>query len=120
PLLERSGETVAGNDVESGSGQQHHAALPRFRIAGEDGFEDLDLAGDVQVMGPRGETRVDHRAAGRGERAGAVEDEADVAEVGPVERERAPGQSELVGDPAHLAGIAAGEDRLFAAGGGEL
>src|SRR5204862_8079602 len=106
-------ETVARDNVEPGPGQQHDVALPCFRVPSEDRFEDLDLAGDVEIMRARSEAGVHHRAAGRGERSGAVEDEPDVAQVGTLERERPPGQSEFFGERADLRGVATGEDGLF-------
>ena len=48
--------------------------------AGQDGFEDVDLAGDVEVVRPRGETRVDHGLRRRRERPGAVRHHVDALE----------------------------------------
>ncbi len=46
------------------------------------GDEDVDLAGDVEVMRPAGEAGVEHRRARRRERTGAVQQDIDVAQRG--------------------------------------
>ena len=69
PQMRRAGEpprhvgreAVALHHVEARRGQQHDAGGLRLRIAGSERLQHRDLAGDVDVMRPRGEAGLGHR-----------------------------------------------------------
>jgi len=75
PALEVRGEAVRRDDVEADAREQHHARGARFRIARGELLEDVDLAGDVEVVDPGAQARVGHRPERADERAGTVEDD---------------------------------------------
>src|SRR5207342_3130540 len=121
--MQLRGEAIAGHDVEADARRDHDARLLRARMLSVAVGEDVDLAGDVEIMSARGQAAFQHRCAGRGKRAGAMQHQIDAAQAfhhgtGEVEGELAPAQSQLVGQRAHGGFVAAGEDRLQAAPGG--
>ena len=73
-------ETVGGDDVEADRGHHHDAAPPRLGVTGGEGFDDRDLARDVEVMRACAQAGVDHRTRGGGERPRGMDDDADVAQ----------------------------------------
>jgi hypothetical protein len=48
--MEVGGQAVGRDDVEARAGQQRRARLPCAPVAGDDRPEDVDLAGDIEVV----------------------------------------------------------------------
>ena len=97
--LQMGGETVARNHVEADAGKERHAGPLRLGVPRKERLEHVDLASDVEIMGPHAETPVGDRPRRGGKRAGGVEDDSGILQRGvefcPIaEIERPPGQAE--------------------------
>src|SRR5690606_36506195 len=68
------------DDVEAHAREERDAASLGFGVARVDRLEDVDYAGDVEVVRARAQTRVDGGAARLLERAGREEERVDLAE----------------------------------------
>ena len=64
------GEAVARHDVEPHAGQERHALRLGFGVPRGEGLEDVDLAGDVEIVDAIAEADVRHRFRRRRERTG--------------------------------------------------
>jgi hypothetical protein len=78
--LQVRGQAVRRHDVEADAGEEEDAGRPRLRVAGGEGLEHRDLAGDVEVMSARAQAAVHHRTVRVRERARAVEHDRHVLE----------------------------------------
>ena len=73
-------------------------AADRLRVARGNALEHRRLPGDVEVVRPLAQTGVDERPRSLGEGAGAAQYDPNAGKidrVGPVERERAVGETQL-------------------------
>ena len=89
-----------GNHVEADTRADDDAGSDRLVVPALRGDEDVDFAGDVDVMRAREEAGVEHRGARDRERAGAMRDHRHAVERAPRrgnvgQRKDARGQSEL-------------------------
>ncbi len=114
PSREQGGEAIAWHHIETHPRKQGDAALARRAVVAMEQAEDLDLAGDVEVMHALSEAGLKHRRGGLGEGAGAVEHRRHLAQPlskrrGIIERKSAPGKTEPVGEGADFARVSAGE-----------
>ena len=113
------GEAIGGHDVEADAGEQHDARFLRLGVARGEGFEDRDLAGDVEVMRLGADAGVGHRLGRRRERAREVEHGVDRFERGVELRffakvEGAPFQTEFGRERFDFFFAASGENGLQA------
>src|SRR6185503_94924 len=113
---EARGETVGGHDVEAGAREERASTLARLGAAAEDGLEDLDLAGDVQVVLARHQASLDDRGAGGREGTRCEEHRRDALElprdlIGRGEREDPPIEAEALSDGTHRLLATSREDR---------
>ena len=80
--LQHRREAVGRHHVEADARRDHDAGGLGALVLRVAVREDIDLAGDVQIMHVLGQTGFQQRRAGRRERPGAVEHRADVVEAG--------------------------------------
>jgi hypothetical protein len=114
-----SSETVARHDVEANAGQERHALRLGFGVPRGKGFEDVDFAGDVEVVDAIAKAGVRYRFRRRRERTGDAEHRGNVLDrrinsLWIVKVKRASGKPERFGDGFDLIEISSGEDRTCA------
>ena len=79
-------EAIRRDHVEPNARDECYAGVLCFLVAACDGFEDLDLARDVEIVGSRRETGRDHGLGSGGEGAGDMQHGREVFEQGPEPR----------------------------------
>jgi len=72
-LFQDGGDAIGRDDVEADPGAYDDARGLRLRVSRVRVDEDIDLAGDVEIMRPAGQAGVEDRSTRRRERAGAVQ-----------------------------------------------
>ena len=113
-------QTVARHDVEADPGQERHALRLRFGVPRGEGFEDVDFAGDVEIVDAIAKAGVRHRFRRRRERPGDAEHRGNVLDrrincsSWIAKMKRASRKPERFGDGFDLFEISSGEDRTCA------
>jgi hypothetical protein len=64
-LLEHCGKAINGDDIEANARADHDSRDLRIRVPALRGNEDIELAGDVEIVGPAHKAGIDHWRAGR-------------------------------------------------------
>ena len=120
-LLQFRGDAVGRHDVEPDAGTEHDFRAMRLLVDAVRQLEDVDLAGDVEIVNVRGETALHHLPRCSGERSCAMQDRCHPVERTHqrsvvVESEHCARTTELGSELLDLLSGAAGEHGLHAAG----